>query len=292
MFCLLPRCLSHYPTVLMPSVNLFMLLRCFVRNLTANRLAFTALLAIALLSSCVNSKQLVYFQDLTSRVDSARLETYAAPVRPGDVLSIQVSSLSPEASSFFNPYAMQAIGGQPVQTSATTPLPAATGYLVASDGTITLPLVGAVAVAGKTNVQVADQLRTNLKTYLKEPTVSVRNQNFRITVLGEVARPSLFNISNEQITLPEALGLAGDLTIYGRRENVLVVREENGQRTYARLDLTKRDVFRSPYYHLHPNDVIYVEPGKARVASTDRLYQIVPIVLSALSFIAIIVTRR
>lgn len=265
----------------------------YLRNTrTSRQLASLALLAVSTLSGCVNSKELVYFQDLTNRVDSARIETYAAPVRPGDVLSIQVSSLSPEASSFFNPYAMQATGAQPIQVSAITPLPAAPGYLVAADGTITLPLLGAVAVSGKTNIQVADLLRTRLKTYLKEPTVSVRNQNFRITVLGEVARPSLFNINNEQITLPEALGLAGDLTIFGRRENVLVVREENGQRTYARLDLTKRDVFRSPYYHLHPNDVIYVEPSKARVASNDRFFQVVPIILSALSFVAIIVTRR
>lgn len=269
-----------------------LLLRRFAQQVSFGQLTALALLVVFGLSSCVNSRELVYFQDLNSRADSARLETYAAAVRPGDVLSIQVSSLSPEASSFFNPYAAQAMGGQPIQTSSISPLPAATGYLVAADGTITLPLLGAVAVAGKTNVQVADLLRDRLKTYLKEPTVSVRNQNFRITVLGEVARPSLFNISNEQITLPEALGLAGDLTIYGRRTNVLVVREENGQRTYARLDLTKRDVFRSPYYNLHPNDVIYVEPGKARVASTDRVYQIIPIVLSALSFIAIIVTRR
>jgi polysaccharide export outer membrane protein len=140
-------------------------------------------------------------------------------------------------------------------------------------------------------VQAASQIQTRLKDYLKEPTVSLRNLNFRITVLGEVARPSLFNISNEQISLPEALGLAGDLTVYGRRDNVLVIREENGKRTSVRLDLTRRDVFQSPYYYLHPNDVVYVEPVKARVASVDRVYQITPIVLSALSFLAIIASR-
>lgn len=253
------------------------------------------LLASSLMMSCVNSKQLVYFQDLTSRADSARQQAYAATVRPGDILSILVSSLSPEASSFFNPYAMQqqAMGNQTMMNNTqTNPLPSVPGYLVATDGTITVPLLGVVPVAGQTNVQIAGLLQEKLKTYLKEPIVSVRNQNFRITVLGEVARPSLFNISNERITLPEALGLAGDLTIYARRDNVLVVREENGQRTYSRLDLTKRDVFNSPFYHLHPNDVIYVEPGKTRVASTDRIYQLVPIALSALSFIAIIITRR
>ncbi|WP_229364417.1 polysaccharide biosynthesis/export family protein [Fibrella aestuarina] len=273
--------------------NLTMTVASFGRGKKAVKwFVVSLLLSSSLLMSCVNSRELVYFQDLTSRVDSARQQAYAAAVRPGDVLSILVSSLSPEASSFFNPYAMQqAMAGQAMQTNPTTPIAASPGYLVAADGTITVPLLGAVPVAGKTNVQIANLLRDKLKTYLKEPTVSVRNQNFRVTVLGEVARPSLFNIANEQITLPEALGLAGDLTIFGRRDNVLVVREENGQRTYARLDLTKRDVFQSPYYHLHPNDVIYVEPSKTRVAATDRFYQITPLILSALSFIAIIATR-
>ncbi|GAB3562995.1 polysaccharide biosynthesis/export family protein [Spirosoma luteolum] len=248
-------------------------------------------LSLASLSGCVSPKQLVYFQDLSSRPDALLQKPFSPAIQPGDLLSIQVSSLNPEASAFFNPYMLQTMQQPQQQLSATTPLPATPGYVVNPDSTVTLPLIGLVRVAGLTNTTAAEQIRTRLKPYLKEPTVSVRNLNFRITVLGEVARPSLFNVANERITLPEALGLAGDLTIYGRRDNVLVVREENGQRTYQRLDMTKRDVFLSPYYYLHPNDVVYVEPSKARVASADRFYQTMPIILSALSFIAIIFSR-
>ncbi len=160
------------------------------------------------------------------------------------------------------------------------------------EGTIKLPLIGQVSVLGLTNAKAAEQIGNKLTAYLKEPTVNVRNLNFRISVLGEVTRPALFTIPNEQITLPEALGLAGDLTIYGRRDNVLVIREEANKRVFARLDLTQRDAFRSPYYSLHPNDVVYVEPGKTRITSVDKAYQLAPIFIGALSLIAIIATRR
>ncbi len=179
---------------------------------------------------------------------------------------------------------------QPTPTSA-TPLPAQSGYLVDNTGAIELPVLGKVAVAGQTANQVKDRLRESLREYLKEPTVTIRNLNFRISVMGEVMRPSLFTIPNEQITLLEALSLSGDITIYGRRENVLIIREEDGKRTFARVDLTRRDLFSSPYYYLHPNDVVYVEPGKARAATADRTNQLLPIALSALSFVAIIVSR-
>ncbi|GAB3976825.1 hypothetical protein GCM10028806_37090 [Spirosoma terrae] len=175
--------------------------------------------------------------------------------------------------------------------SSTTPLPAVNGYLVDNTGMIELPLLGKVNVTGKTVTEVKDQLRSSLKEYLKEPTVNVRNQNFRISVMGEVARPSLYTIPNEQITLLEALSLSGDVTIYGRRDNVLLIREENGKRSFNRIDLTRRDLFNSPYYHLHPNDVVYVEPGRVRAASADRTNQLLPIVLSGLSFVAIIFSR-
>jgi polysaccharide export outer membrane protein len=172
-----------------------------------------------------------------------------------------------------------------------TALPELSGYLVNPDGTLELPLIGKVPVGGLTTAQVADRIREKLKEYLKEPTVNIRNQNFRVSVMGEVARPSLFTIPNEKITMLEALSLAGDITIYGRRDNVLLIREVNGLRTFTRIDLTNRDLFRSPYFYLRPNDVIYVEPGRARVASADRTYQLLPIALSALSFLAIIFSR-
>lgn len=255
------------------------------------RLALGLALLVATLSSCTSARKLAYFQNDTTGTDTLNIpEAYVPTIRPGDVLSVQVSSLNSEAAAFFNPTATAS--APTAMASVGNALPMTPGYLVAPDGSIRLPLVGQVALANLTTAQASDAITARLKTYLKEPTVNVRNQSFRISVLGEVARPSLFTIPNERITLPEALGLAGDLTIYGRRDNVLVIREEGTKRVFTRLDLTRRDAFRSPYYTLHPNDVVYVEPGKARATSADRFYQFAPIVTGMLSLIAIIVTRR
>ncbi|RIV23415.1 polysaccharide export protein [Fibrisoma montanum] len=273
-----------------------------VRPTISKRMFFlTAMLGLLILgcqslTSCVSTRELVYFQDTPGEGEkSAVASKYIPTVQAGDVLSIQISSLNPEASSFFNPYSTVALaaerGNQMNTPGSTTPLPPSTGYLVDGAGDIELPVIGKLHVKDQTTSQVKDVIRDKVKDYLKEPTVNVRNLNFRISVMGEVMRPALFTIPNEQITLLEALSLSGDISIYGRRDNVLVIREENGQRTFARLDLTKRDVFKSPYYYLHPNDVVYVEPGKAKAATADRTNQLLPIVLSALSFLAIIASR-
>lgn len=241
------------------------------------------------LDGCISSKELSYFQGTGSADETIALpDRYVPTIKKGDILSVQISSLNSEASAFFNPFANRSTGENQAPTNT---LPPTAGYLVSDNGTIELPLLGVLPVAGLTNLQTAELIRGKLKNFLKEPTVSVRNLNFRVSVLGEVARPALFTVPNEQLTLPEALGLAGDLTIYGRRDNVLIIREADGKRTFARLDLTKRDAFRSPYYTLHPNDIVYVEPGKARVAAADRTLQLTPIFLGVLSVIAIIATR-
>ncbi|AKD57061.1 polysaccharide biosynthesis/export family protein [Spirosoma radiotolerans] len=249
------------------------------------------LVLISLVSGCVSSKKLVYFQGQPTTADSIKLmDRFIPTIQSGDILTVRVSSLSPEATSFFNPPSAT-MPVDRMMTPTMTSLPEMTGYLVGQDGTLELPLIGKVKVGGLSTAQASDRIREELKTYLKEPTVNIRNQNFRVSVMGEVARPSLFTIPNEKITMLEALSLAGDITIYGRRDNVLLIREVNGQRTFTRIDMTSRELFRSPYYYLHPNDVIYVEPGRARVATADRTYQLLPIALSALSFLAIIFSR-
>jgi len=267
----------------------------YLTNRYLSLIAPVLLIGGQFLTGCVQTKQLVYFQGAPNPLDAQVVAArYVPKIQPGDVLSVQVSSLNPEASSFFNPYAALAVadrGNTQLMATNATPLPAQNGYLVDNAGQIELPVLGKVNVADQTASEVKDHLRGLLKKYLKEPTVNIRNLNFRISVMGEVMRPSLFTIPNEQITLLEALSLSGDVTIYGRRENVLVIREENGKRTFARVDLTRRDLFASPYYYLHPNDVVYVEPGKARAATADRTNQLLPIVLSALSFVAIIASR-
>ncbi|MFT4031280.1 MAG: polysaccharide biosynthesis/export family protein [Siphonobacter sp.] len=246
---------------------------------------------IGLLSSCVSTKSLALFQEGgSSLTDSLSIaKRYVPTVQIGDILSIQVNSLNPEASAAFNlPESAGLTQGQGLTASANA-LAYQPGYLVNEDGTIMLTLIGKVPVAGKTTSQIADSIREKIKAYLKEPTVNVRNVNFRISVLGELNSPGLFLINNGQVSLPQALSMAGDLTVYGKRENVLVIREENGKKVFARVDLTKRDFFSSPYYYLHPNDVVYVEPGKGRLVSADNSYRVLPIVISgATAIIALI----
>ena len=258
---------------------------------TKSQLVVT-LLALQLAVGCTSSRRLIYFQSPPLATDTLKTATRFVPViQPGDIISVRVSSLSPEATTFFNPMATSLPADRLLTPSTISSLPELSGYLVDPAGSIELPLIGKISISGLTTALAADRIRGQLKEYLKEPTVNVRNQNFRVSVRGEVAHPSLFTIPNERITLLEALSLAGDITIYGRRDNVLLIREENGQQSFIRLDLTSRDLFHSPYYYLHPNDVLYIEPGKARVANADRTYQLLPIALSALSFLAIIFSR-
>ena len=249
-----------------------------------------ACLIASALAGCTPARKLVYFQGETSRDDTlSLLKPFIPLIRQGDILQVHVSSLNADASAYFNPSATTD-GSTLVNTL--NPLTRTPGYLVAEDGTIKLPLIGKLLVEGLTNDKAAESITDKLNAYLKEPTVIVRNLNFRISVLGEVTRPSLYAIPNEQITLPEAIGLAGDLTIYGRRDNVLVIRQENGKRIFVRLNLTQRKTFQSPYYFLHPSDIVYVEPGKARLTSVDQTYQLAPIAIGLLSIVAIILTRR
>lgn len=269
----------------------------FARSVRQDRVAIVknvaSLFVLALLlSSCVSSKNLALFQDgPNTTVDSLSIaKQYTPTIQVGDVLSISVNSLNPEASAIFNlPENMALIQGQGLNASA-NPLAYQPGYVVAKDGTIDFPMLGRINVAAQSSSQISSLLKEKLKAYLKEPTVNVRNVNFRISVLGEVNHPSLFLINNEQVTILQALSMANDLTIFGKRENVLVIREENGKKTFARLDLTKRDVFSSPYYYLHPNDVVYVEPNQARAASTDNTYRVAPIVISAASAVLVLVS--
>ena len=264
------------------------------------RYYLTLLLFPALFASCVSQKEISYFQKTDSHEDTIRIaDNYTPVIQPDDILSIYVNSLNPAASSFFNPYAggvttqpeESALLGSTYNASSATRTAQSTapGFRVDEKGMIEIPLVGQLKVEGLTTSQARDKIRDLLKPFLKEPTVNVRFLNFKISVMGEVNRPSTYLIPNERITLPEALTMAGDLTIYGKRTNVMVMREVNGQKEFGTIDLTKRELFKSPYYYLHPNDVIYVEPGKGRRAQTDRSYANISMGLSAISIIAILI---
>lgn len=236
-------------------------------------------------TSCVNQKKAVYFSDQRD----GSFTTPSAPkmvIQNNDLLSISVSSLNPEASAIFN----QPNNSGAATTATTT---TATGYLVDGDGNIQFPFLGSIKAAGLSKDELKNKITKELvdKKLLVDPIIAVRFLNFKVTVLGEVAHPTVVTVPSEKITLLEALGLAGDLTIYAQRDNVLVIREEDGKKITHRLNLNSTELFNSPYYYLKSNDVVYVEPSKAKVATTSRWREWVPIVLSALSLGIIVVDR-
>lgn len=245
-------------------------------------------------ASCVSTKKTAYFNNIPDSVIQSP-EAAASIIGKNDMLNITVSSLNPTASLIFN---VPNVGATPsTSTSGVTGGITSTsqlmGYLVGQDGTIKFPVLGNISAAGLTKKQLEDTITTILaeKKLLVDPIVNVRFLNFRVTVLGEVAKPTTINVANEKISILEALGLAGDLTIYAKRDNVLLIREEENQKVVRRIDLNSENVLSSPYYYLKNNDVLYVEPGKAKVATTSNTRQLLPVILSGLSFAAIILDR-
>jgi polysaccharide biosynthesis/export protein len=232
-----------------------------------------------------------YFQDTTDSFVAATAGPYVYRLQTGDVLAIAVSSLNAEADVVFNPYARAGISLSSGATMATSTdnnnLPI--GYRVSEGGTINFPKLGTLAVAGRSLSELETTLRDSLQRYLREPFVSTRLLNFKVSVLGEVSRPSVYTVQNERITLTEAISLAGDLTIFGKRDNVLVVREAAGKQTFIRIDLTKRNLFQSEAYYLKPNDVIYVEPSKSKKVQASKTLPYIPSILGALTLVATVI---
>lgn len=247
------------------------------------------ILFILIFTSCVNTKKSTYFYGSTDGTIDAKTSILESLIQKNDILSIVVSSPNPEATAMFNP---QIVAGNYNQ-SLSTDQASNTGYLVNSEGFIQFPVLGDIEAAGLTKAKLEDSIDSILlqKGLLRDPVVSIRFLNFRVTVLGEVNKPSVVTMPNEKLSLLEALGLAGDITIYGNRQNVMVIREENQQKTIKRLNLNSSELFTSPYYYLKSNDIVYVEPNKAKVASTSRASQWLPILLSGLSFAAIVADR-
>jgi polysaccharide biosynthesis/export protein len=206
-------------------------------------------------------------------------------IQRNDLLSISVSSLNPEASKIFNaPNITEAevpdLAGRAMSVS---------GYLVNQDGKIQFPFLGSLQAAGLTKNQLKDNIAKSLvtKKLLVDPIINIRYLNFRVTVLGEVSKPTVVHVPSEKITLLEALGLAGDMTIYAKRNNIMLIREESGKRLVKRLNLNSTELFTSPYYYLKPNDIVIVEPNKARVATANPARQWLPLIFSGLTVVVI-----
>ncbi len=247
------------------------------------------LFSILLLASCVSTQKFVYFVD---QKDASLVSNNSIPetiIQKNDLLGISVSSLNSKASEIYNaPNITYASSSNANGVSVQAP-----GYLVSPDGNIQFPILGSIKAEGLTGNQLREEIVRTLidKKLLVDPIVSVRYLNFKITVLGEVSNPTVVNVPNEKISLLEALGLAGDITVFGRKDNVLIIREDGQNKILKRINLNSSDLFSSPYYYLKSNDIVYVEPNKAKVGSSSRSTQLLPILLSGLSFAAIIIDR-
>ena len=220
--------------------------------------------------SCAN-RNLVYFRDLDqkSQVDLTLPETIQPTIQKDDLLRITVSSLSPESNILFN------VGLLNANTNTNLPQQERAlneAYLVDESGEINFPVLGKIKLEGLTKTQAMDEMYAKINEFVKDPIINIRFANFKVTVIGEVNKPSTFVVPTEKISLLEALGLAGDMTMYGKRENVLIIREVEGSRTAVRINLNTKEFLTSPYYYLHQNDVVYVEPDriKAVQASTNQ----------------------
>lgn len=232
---------------------------------------FCVLVGITFFSSCISSKKVVYLNNLAdtanSGINNARVN-FEAPIQKNDVLSIVVGGSNPEDLVTLN-----SGSGYIPGVSAVGPTLKSIGYLVEADGKIQFPFLGKVQAAGLTRLELEDTLTDRLKNYTKNPVVNVKFLNYGYSVLGEVTHPGRFEMDNERTTILDALSMANDMTIFGKRDNVLVIREVDGKREFGRVDLLSKNIFNSPYFYLKTNDVIYVEPETTKFTARSTFLQ-------------------
>jgi polysaccharide export outer membrane protein len=215
-----------------------------------------------LLFSCASRKDIVYYQDIDGVAFKEKSNSYEIKIQPDDLLMIIVSAEDPEIAAPFNLKSYTSINPnkQDVAGSQATQL-----YLVDASGFIDFPILGRLKVSGMARSQLVQLLQDKISVFIKNPIINLRIMNFKVSVQGEVTVPGTYTISSERITLIEALSMAKDLTIYGKRDNILIIREIDGIKTYNRVDISKSDFINSPFYYLSQNDVVYVEPNKNKI---------------------------
>lgn len=226
---------------------------------------------LILLASCQSYKKVPYMQDVNVVNKAVQQEgLYDAKIMPKDLLTIVVSCTSPELAAPFN-LTVASPTNLATTNLMTTTQPILQPYLVDNEGKISFPVLGELKLGGLTKREAEQLVKERLKPYIKEdPIVTVRMVNYKISVIGEVTRPGTFTISNEKVNLLEALAMAGDMTVYGLRDNVKLIREDaNGKQQIISLDLNKAETILSPYYWLQQNDIIYVTPNKAKARNSD-----------------------
>ncbi len=218
------------------------------------------LMGITFVTSCASRKEVVYFQDTGNFETLVNNNDFVSKFKVDDLVSIHISSLNPEASVPFNLFRGAGEGGFQAEQ---------VDYLVDQAGEIDFPVIGKLKIEGLSPDELRMLLRDRLSDYLKDPIINIRLRNFTVTVLGEVNRPGTYPVNGEQISILEALGLAGDLTIRGVRQNVLVIRDFNGTKVYNRIDLTSKNMVKSPVFYLTQNDVVYVEPNRSGITASS-----------------------
>ncbi|MGM9475664.1 polysaccharide biosynthesis/export family protein [Pedobacter sp. GSP4] len=242
---------------------------------------FIAIIYTCIITGCAPRRDLVYFSNLAKQTSEEKVQSQEVKIQQNDLLSISVNSLNQESNVLFalNTRNPNADNNYKVE-----------GYRVNKEGMINLPVVGNVRLEGLTIEQAQASISRELDKYVKKPVVDVQLINFKVTVIGEVNRPSSFTVQGDNINLLEALGMAGDMTVYGKRENVLVIRQQDGQRIMKRLNLNNQDVMNSPFFYLKQNDVVYVEPDKSKAIEYSPNTRIMPIVIASISAVAVLIT--
>lgn len=234
------------------------------------------MLAAAVLASCSSQKRVLYLQNLDTQAIDRIADTYQIRLKPLDRITLIVNSQRPELAAPFNTStSYNSLTGTPIDGSGVAASNNAALQVLTIDknGVLDLPIVGPILCTGKTRHEVSEEIARKIveSGYLTDPSVNIQFADMLITVTGEVNRPGRFNLTTDRISLLDALALAGDLTVYGQRNDVTVIREEEGKRTSAQLDLTSTDIFTSPYFYLQQNDLVYVKPNKykARTGEVD-----------------------
>jgi len=249
---------------------------------------FLNLFLLFLLFSCNTSKKIVYLQDSVDGVAVKTEPNLGIVIQPKDMLSIVVSSKTPELAAPFNlPVASYQAGSEITGSGNSQRL---LGYVVDNDGKIDFPTLGKLKVSELTRWQLSDMIKQQLidDGQLKDPIITIEFMNFRVSVIGEVGSPGTYNITGDRVTLFEAISMAGDLTIYGRRDNVSVTREKNNEQTTYKVDLRSKKLYNSPIYYLQQNDIVYVEPNKVRAGQStinENNFKSVSLWISLASFI-------
>lgn len=247
-------------------------------------------------SSCKHYERIAIMKDFSdsSLPESIKMVEYKNPlIQPDDVLTITIQTIDNEVTALLNSgNGTTGISGTVPVLGTTGSSQAPNGYLVDKDGFVELPFVGKVKVGGLTTASAKEEIRKQVDRFFNDPVINVRFANYKVTVLGEVVRPASYIIPNEKINIFDALGMAGDMTIFARRENVMLVRDSSGFKKLVRLDLNSKSIISSEYFFLQPNDVLYVEANDAKVASTDA-YRNREIALysAGLSIVLIVVSR-